>query len=44
MTKTDQSKHNICVAAIRRKTMKPYDFKWTKFYEYNAEFPYSALQ
>ena len=23
--------------------MKPYDFKWTKFYEYNLDFPYSEL-
>lgn len=43
MTKTDQSKHNICIAAIKRKTMKPHDFKWTKYYESNAEFPYSGL-
>ncbi|RYU94250.1 hypothetical protein [Emticicia agri] len=43
MTKTDKSKHNICIAAIKRHTMKPYDFKWTKFYESNAEFPYTAL-
>ena len=24
--------------------MKPYDFKWTKFYESNADFPYTGLQ
>ena len=24
--------------------MKPYDFKWTKFYETNSEFTYSGLQ
>jgi len=23
--------------------MKPYDFKWTKFYESNLDFPYSEL-
>ncbi|MCL9806550.1 hypothetical protein NAT51_13525 [Flavobacterium amniphilum] len=23
--------------------MKPYDFKWTKFYENNSDFPYSEL-
>ncbi|WP_282162144.1 hypothetical protein [Ulvibacterium marinum] len=23
--------------------MKPYDFRWTKFYESNSEFPYSGL-
>lgn len=31
--KSDDSIHNICIAAIKRSTMKPYDFKWTKFYE-----------
>lgn len=44
MTKTDKSKHNICIASIKRKTIKPYDFQWTKFYESNAEFPYSGLK
>ena len=39
MTKSDKSKHNICVASIKRSTMKPYEFKWTKFYDSN-----SALQ
>lgn len=24
--------------------MKPYDFKWTKFYEFNRDFQYSGLQ
>ena len=24
--------------------MKPYDFKWTKFYDSNSEFPYSGLE
>jgi hypothetical protein len=24
--------------------MKPYDFRWTKFYESNSDFQYSALQ
>ena len=43
MTKTDKSKHNICIAAIKRHTIKPHDFKWTKFYESNVEFPYTAL-
>lgn len=23
--------------------MKPYDFKWTKFYESNLDFPYQGL-
>ena len=38
MKKSDKSKHNICVASIKRSTKKPYDFKWTKFYESNADF------
>jgi hypothetical protein len=24
--------------------MKPYDFKWTRFYESNCDFPYTGLQ
>lgn len=24
--------------------MKPYDFKWTQFYDINSDFPYSGLQ
>jgi hypothetical protein len=44
MTKTDKSIHNICIASIKRSTMKPYDFKWTKFYEVNADFPYTGLE
>lgn len=43
MTKSDKSIHNICIAAIKRSTIKPYDFKWTKYYESNTEFPYSGL-
>lgn len=42
--KTDHSLHNICIASIKRSTMKPYDFKWTKFYEANVDFPYTGLQ
>lgn len=38
MVKSDKSKHNIAVAAIKRHTIKPYDFKWTNFYESNADF------
>lgn len=43
--KTDQSIHNICIAAIERSTLKPYNFQWTKFYENNAAFKlaYPAL-
>ena len=44
MNKTDKSKHNISIASIKRSTIKPYDdFKWTKFYESNSDFPYSGL-
>ena len=42
--KTDKSLHNICIAAIKRNTMKPYDFKLTMFYETNEDFPYSRIQ
>lgn len=44
MTKTDKSLHNICIAAIKRSTMKPYDFKLTKFYEFNSEFQGTEIQ
>ena len=37
MTKPDKSIHNICIAAIIRSTMKPYEFKWTRFYEDGTE-------
>ena len=42
--KTDKSKHNICIASIKRSTFKPYNYKWTKFYKSNSEFPYSGLE
>jgi hypothetical protein len=44
MTKLDKSIHNICIASIKRSTMKPYDFKWTKFYESNSDFLNTGLQ
>jgi hypothetical protein len=44
MKKTDKSKHKICIASIKRHAMNPYDFKWTKFYESNQDFPYPELQ
>lgn len=43
MRKTDISIHNIAIASIKRSTIKPYDFKWTKFYEFNMDFPYAEL-
>ncbi len=42
--KSDKSIHNICIASIKRSTMKPYNFKWTKFYESNTDFLYSGLE
>jgi len=33
MEKSDKSIRNICIASIKRSTIIPYDFKWTKFYE-----------
>lgn len=44
MMKTDKSKHNICIAAIKRSTFKPYNYKFTKFYESNSDFHYSELK
>ncbi|MDO6492888.1 MULTISPECIES: hypothetical protein [unclassified Cellulophaga] len=41
MAKTDKSKHNISIASIKRCTYKPYDYKLTKFYESNSDFPNS---
>ena len=38
MAKSDKTKHNICIASIKRSTIKPYEFKWTKFYEENLDF------
>lgn len=38
MKKSDKSIHNICIAAIKRSTMKPYDFKWTRLYEQPVDF------
>lgn len=44
MTKTDKSIHNICIASIKRSILKPHDFQWTRFYETNADFPYTGLK
>ena len=44
MNKTDKSKHNISIAAIKRSTFKPYDYELTKFYESNSEFPYRGME
>jgi len=38
MTKSDKSKHDICIASIKRCTFKPYEYKLTKFYETNSDF------
>lgn len=37
MEKSDKSIRNICIAKIKRSTLKPYDFKWTKFYETDSK-------
>ncbi len=44
MTKTDKSKHSICIASIKRSTFKPYNYRWTTFYESNSDFQYSGLR
>lgn len=43
--KSDKSIHSIVIAKIKRSTIKPYDFKWTRFYEdditeYFTNFPF----
>lgn len=43
--KSDKSIHSIVIAKIKRSTIKPYDFKWTRFYEdgiteYFINFPF----
>ncbi|WP_267405795.1 MULTISPECIES: hypothetical protein [unclassified Chryseobacterium] len=37
MKKSDTSIHSICIAKIKRSTIKPYDFKWTLFYENDSK-------
>lgn len=37
MKRTDQSLYNICLASIKRKTMKPYNFRWTRFYDSDSD-------
>ena len=43
MTKSDKSKHDICIVSIKRSTIKPYEFKWTKFYETNSDYIYGVI-
>ncbi|BDD04472.1 hypothetical protein [Aureibacter tunicatorum] len=43
MKKFDKTIHNIVLAAIKRKTLKPYEFRWTNLYESNSEFPYVGM-
>lgn len=38
MIKTDKSIHSICIAAIKRSTMAPFDFRWTEYYEDKKKF------
>lgn len=35
--KSDLSIHNICIASIKRSTIKPYNLKWTRFYETDSK-------
>lgn len=35
-TNTGKSKHNVFIATAKTKVVKPYDFNWTKFYEYKS--------
>ena len=44
MNKTDKSKHNISIAAIKRSTFKPYDYELTKFYISNSDFLYNGIK
>lgn len=44
MSKTDKSKHDISIAAIKRSANKPYDYKWTRFYESNSDFAFSEIK
>ncbi|MEO0470431.1 MAG: hypothetical protein AAF206_12475 [Bacteroidota bacterium] len=44
MRKSDKSIRNVSIAAIRRSTIKPYDFKWTKFYDAHSYFTYQGLK
>lgn len=36
--KDDTSRHSVVLAAIKRKTDAPYDFKWTRLYNSNSDF------
>jgi hypothetical protein len=38
MRKSDKSIHNICIASIKRSLKKPYDHKWSSFYNNRKEF------
>lgn len=45
-TKSDSSIHNVCIAAIKRKTRKPHHFEWTAYYENSDDFSnkYRAIE
>jgi hypothetical protein len=38
MEKSDETIHGICIASIKRNTIKPYDFKWSHFWETKSDF------
>lgn len=44
MGKSDKSLHNISIAAIIRHTMKPYEFKWTQWYESSSDFTHLGIE
>ena len=44
MKRSEKIKHKLAIASIKKRTFKPYDYKWTKFYESNFEFMYCIPQ
>jgi hypothetical protein len=46
LTKSDQIIHTFSIYEIKRHTYKPYNFRWTNFYENNSDFlqRYPAIQ
>lgn len=41
--KTDKSKHGICIAAIKKNTFKPFNYEYTRFYEFNSDFAHDNI-
>jgi len=38
LTKSDQISHTFSIYEIKRSTYKPYEFRWTNFYDNNSDF------